>query len=183
MWGSSSSSLPYLKESRLPDVIAAVQFMAAAPRPERAIPDWTKDLSGEGLSDDKRKKEIDRWMAVFNEHPEFFLVYTRKEEKDPKAALRVRYANKLYDHKTGIEYTEAQRDKLSLQDEEQRAIRNRLTSKPLSTEAIAALMTTAIALHARANEERTARRWWIPVLAAVLAFFGAVAGAYFASHK
>jgi hypothetical protein len=170
--------LPYLEERRLPDVIAAVQFMAAAPRPEKKIIDWTKDLSGA-----HEKTDVGRWTAVFNDHPEFFLVYKLEGENEPKAALRVRYANKLFDHVTGKEYTEAERNALNRDDPNQRAIRDRLTSRPLGTDAITGMMTTAIALHARASEERAARRWWVPILAAVFGFAGAVVGAFLGAHK
>jgi hypothetical protein len=44
-------------------------------------------------------------------------------------------------------------------------------------------MNTAIELHSRAIEELSARRWWVPILAAFLGFFGALIGAFFGSHK
>jgi hypothetical protein len=99
---------PYLKDPRrLPDVIAAVQLMGAAQRPEKKISDWTKELTH-----DEKEEEIERWTAVFNDHPEFFLVYRLKGEADRKAALRVRYTNKLYDAIRQKEYTQEEKDKL-----------------------------------------------------------------------
>jgi hypothetical protein len=37
---------PYLKEGRLADVIAAVQVMASAKRPEGKITNWVESLEG-----------------------------------------------------------------------------------------------------------------------------------------
>jgi hypothetical protein len=161
------SKPPYLKRGRLADVIAAVQFMGAEGRPEAEITDWTERLSGS-----TEERENRRWTAVFKEHPEFFRVYTLGGTTEPKAALRVRYANRLYDAETGMTYTREQRAGLTQE------IRDRLTTKPLDGEMIAAMATTAIGLHARASEDRTARRWWVPFFAAVLGFLGAVGGAY-----
>jgi hypothetical protein len=165
------TSSPYLRARRLPDVIAAVQFMAAAQRPERKISDWTKELCGS-----EKEEEEKRWTAVFNEHPEFFLVYRLEGEADLKAALRVRYTNKLYDAIANKEYTQEDKDKLD------KVARDRLTTKPLGGEMITAMTNTAIALHTSAMAELSARRWWVPVLAAVLGFIGAVIGSLL-GHK
>jgi hypothetical protein len=81
---------PYLKSGRLADVIAALQIMAAGERPEREIRGWARELS---YSDSQ--KELDKWMGVFREHPEFFLVYHLQDDPTPKSALRWRYTNRL----------------------------------------------------------------------------------------
>ena len=161
---------PYLKPGRLADVVAAVQFMGLSGRPEAEIADWTTRLSGSG-----GENEIKRWTAVFKEHPEFFHVYTLQGAS--KAALRVRYANRLYDAVTNTTYTLGERESLP------RDIRDRLTTKPLEAEMVGAMANTAIALHARASEDRTARRWWVPIFAAVLGFIGASMGALLATQK
>jgi hypothetical protein len=166
------SGSPYRKARRLPDVIAAVQFMAAAQRPERKISDWSKGLSGS-----EAKDEIERWTAVFKEHPEFFLVYRLEGEADIKAALRVRYANKLHDAKTGKDYTQEEKDRLD------KAAQDLLTTKPLGGDVITAMSNTAIALHTTAMSELAAGRWWVPILAAVPGFVGALIGALVAAHK
>jgi hypothetical protein len=163
----------YLKTGRLADVIAAVQFMGASGRPEAEIIDWVQRLSG-----NKDESEIKRWTAVFNEHPEFFHVYTNREaEGRPKAALRVRYANRLYDEVEDKTYTVGERQALPPH------IRNRLTTKPLSGEMIGSMANTAIALHARASEDRAATRWWVPLAAAILGFVGALIGGFVAAQK
>lgn len=52
---------------------------------------------------------------------------------------------------------------------------------PLSADQIAALLNAALQFHANAQEERRDRRWWIPLLAAIMAFGGAVLGAFLKS--
>ena len=163
---------PYLKHGRLADVVAAVQFIGAARRPEAEIAEWTERLSGS-----REQKEVKRWTAVFTEHPEFFHVYTLKGRGELKAALRVRYANRLYDAETETAYKPE--DVATLEED----VKNRLTTKPFDGEMIAAMATTAISFHARASEDRTARRWWVPIFAAVLGFVGALSGAFLAAQK
>ena len=172
---------PYLKDGRLPDVIAALQIMGAGERPENWIKGWAKELSH-----NESDAEVNRWTTVFSEHPEFFLVYEAgvggKTGRDAsaadtslKSALRWRYTNKLYDAKTGEEYTPQAKEELP--DKE----RWLLTTKPLTSDAIAALMNTAIELYSTAVEELAASRWWVPLLAAFLGFVGALLGAIVAA--
>jgi hypothetical protein len=165
---------PYLIKGRLADIIAALQVMAAATRPEAAIERWTDELSRS-----KNEYDMQRWTKVFIEHPEFFLTY--KFDNQLKAALRWRYVNKLYDPKTGTEYTPQEKEALP------REQRWALTTRPLGGEQVSTLLNTAIELHSRAVAEQAASRWWIPILTAVLGFIGAVAGAMltslFGPHK
>ena len=164
----------YLKQGRLSDVIAALQIMAAGERPEKSIKGWARELSY-----DDSDAEVGRWTTVFKEHPEFFLDYKLQGDPTLKSALRWRYTNKRYDSKTGKEYKPHEKV-----PEEQRS---NLTTKPLTSDAIVALMNTAIELHSRAIEELTASRWWVPVLAALLGFIGALLGAivaaFWGAHK
>jgi hypothetical protein len=162
----------YLEPGRLPDVIAALQVMAAGPRPYKTIVDWADELSRPRNEDSTpAQTETDRWAAVFKEHPEFFLVYRRKREPDiDKAALRLRYIKKDYDPYTQKEYTPEEAGQLA------KDVRDKLTTKPLEADQISALVDTAIELHKRALEETAARRWWIPVLTAILGFVGAGLG-------
>jgi hypothetical protein len=66
-WPRTETS-PYLNPGRLADVTAALQVMASAERPEKAIKDWAHEF-------DRRRDEqtIKRWTRVFEEHREFFL--------------------------------------------------------------------------------------------------------------
>jgi len=157
MFSSHTHHSPYLLPDRLADVLAALQIMAAAERPERKIVDWANEL------DRNRDSEtFERWKGVFEGHREFFLVYKLAGEDDLKAALRWRYVNKLYNSQTGQEYSVEQKQQLP--EKQQWA----LTTKPLSVEATTALMNKAVDLHTRAIEELTARKWWIPVVVAVI---------------
>jgi hypothetical protein len=166
---------PYLKPGRLADVLAALQIMAAGQRPEGRIDWWVKQLSP-GLGENQTK----RWTAVFQEHPEFFLVYSLENDAALKAALRWRYTNKLYDHKTGKEYT--QQEKEALPQDEQYL----LTTRPMDGETVSILLKTAIELHSRAIEEFTARRWWVtPAVGFGGVAFGALLtlfSAFYAPH-
>ena len=155
---------PYRKPGRLADVIAALQVMGAAQRPEGEIKQLTKTLSY-----NIEESYIVRWNRVFTEHPEFFLSYKLNNEQ--RYALRWRYTNKLYNHRTGKLYTPEEKDNLS--KEEQWA----LTTKPLSSEAIASLIKTAIELHHRAIMEEAANRWWMQLVAPGAAILGTFIGA------
>lgn len=53
---------------------------------------------------------------------------------------------------------------------------------PLSGDQTKALLDVALDFHSKAQEERRDRRWWIPILAAIMAFVGAVVGGYLKSR-
>jgi hypothetical protein len=147
----SSDIAPYRIRGRLADVIAAIQVMAAAKRPERKIKDWAYEFDRNRDAD-----TVDRWTSVFQDHCEFFLTYRLREqdpEADLKAALRWRYAFKTFDADSGKEYTPEQ---IKALPPEQRDL---ITSKPLEGEQIQTLLNTAIGLHARAMEELRESRW------------------------
>ena len=55
---------PYLKDSRLADVIAALQIMGTYPWAKRTVDSWTKKLG--------EHKSGENWKEVFEDHPEFF---------------------------------------------------------------------------------------------------------------
>ena len=86
--------------------------MAAAERPESKIIDWANELSR-----NRNPDLVARWKSVFEDHREFFLVYRLTGDDYPKAALRWRYVNKLYNSKTGKVYTV--QEKLQLPEREQ----------------------------------------------------------------
>src|SRR5579872_7420347 len=164
---------PYLKKGRLADVLAALQVMSIGERPEAEIDNWATKLSNVSIQQD----DVDRWTALFREHPEFFWTYTLAGQTKEKAALRWRYATRLYDPINDKEYTRAAKALLPQADQD------KLTGKPLDADAVNALMNTAIELHSRAIAEEGAKNWWIPLLAAVLSFVASLAGAYIGAHK
>lgn len=146
-------------------MIAALQVMAAAERPEMAIRDWANEFDR-----NRDPLTVQRWTDVFQQHREFFITYRLPGKDELKAALRWRYVNKLYDSKTGREFTPAEKEALP---KEQQWL---LTTKPLAGDQVAALMNTAIELHSRAIKELEAKRWWIPLSAAVLGFAAVIIG-------
>jgi len=162
-----------LIDGRLPDVLAAIQFVGSAARPEATIQKLALDLD---RNDDDTT--VAKWTSVFRDHREFFLVYTLPEDPTTKAALRWRYAYKRYDALSGKEYTDADYADLDPTDPVERAIRDRLTSKPLTPEQIQTLVNTAIGLRTTALEEHKASVWWVPLVAAILAFLGTMAGTW-----
>jgi hypothetical protein len=164
---------PYLIDGRLADVLAAIQFMGAAARPEATIEKLASEL--ERRTD---TTTVEKWASVFREHREFFLVYSLPDDPTPKAALRLRYAYKRYDAYTGKEYSDAEYSVLDPTDPVQKVIRGRLTSKPLTPEQIQTLVNTAIGLRSTALEEHKASVWWVPLVAAILAFLGTIAGTW-----
>jgi len=162
-WFHRDNRSPYLKEGRLADVIAAVQVMSAAERPEKKIKDWVDKFEGNSES-----ATIKKWTILFTEHREFFLTYYLKGDPDLKAALRWRYAFRTFDAANGIQYTPETAKALSKTE------RDLLTSKPLEGDQIETLVNTAIGLRGSAMEELAASRWWIPLVAACVPLIAAV---------
>lgn len=100
----------YEIDGRLADVIAAVTVLAAAKGSEGTLRMWANRLSrpNDNAAIDQ---SVDHWNAVFNDHPEFFLVYEWDDEV--KAALRLRYANKTIDRATGLQRSTSTRRRRS----------------------------------------------------------------------
>lgn len=55
---------------------------------------------------------------------------------------------------------------------------DQLSRQPLTGEQISRLVTAALEFHTKAMERKKDNRWWIPIVAAVLAFVGALLGAW-----
>jgi hypothetical protein len=154
---------PFLKDSRLADVIGAIQVMGIYPWASRKAEDWVKSLG--------RPLSATEWPTIFKEHPEIFR-FTNKGW----ASLRWRHGYfRTFDPKQGCEISEAQRAALKPQQQED------LTHRPLTADQIEALMKTALELHGRAIAHEKERRWLTPLLfallGAVLVFCGAILGA------
>jgi|ERR1035441_7667477 hypothetical protein len=159
---------PYLEnDSRLAEIIGAIQVMSIYKWASRKSEVWQKSL-GEPLG-------ANDWPTVFKEHPEFF-----RFTKDGWVSLRWRHGYlKTFDPTQGRELSETQVAELTPEQ------RDALTHKPLTTDQTEALIKTALDFHARAIAHEQERRWRIPflfgVLTAVLAFAGAILGAYIKS--
>src|SRR3954467_10524776 len=91
LWFLMRRSDPYLQQGRLADVLAALQVMASAERPERTIKDWAHEFDRS-----RENSAIERWTNVFRDHREFFITYHLKDQEELKAALRWRYAFKTF---------------------------------------------------------------------------------------
>ena len=87
---------PYLKNNRLADVIAALQFLGRYEDYKRSASDWTKKIRASPKSVNGEKG----WEVVFREHPEFFRESGDKsDEKNVLFSLLLRRATS----KTGDE--------------------------------------------------------------------------------
>ena len=153
---------PYLKARRLADVIAAITALGNYRYYKLSFEKCAERISN-------RPEEAGRWGKIFAEHPEFF----RINPADRKASLVWRRQHpKLYDPKRSIELSREEFDALSQKE------RDGITRRPLAPSEITALINVAVDLHERALDQKKASRWWIPILTAVLAFGGGLAGGW-----
>jgi hypothetical protein len=162
---SKKTNSRYVLEGRLADVIAAITVLAGAKESEGSLKMWTYRLSrpAEQETDTSEK----HWQNVFEQHPEFFLAYEWEGEK--KAALRLRYANKTIDRKTGQPHPDFQ--KLNAKE------RGELTSLPLDPPATGTLITTAVSLHQATLARKADARFFFQTFGpALLALLGALIG-------
>jgi hypothetical protein len=128
---------PYLKTSRLQDVVAALQLLGSYKKYKLSAEGWEPVLENRPLS-------ADSWMTIFGEHPEFF-------RTNDKALVSLMWRRAMP------------------HDNDSR--------EPLSQEQLSTLITAALEFHAKALEQERDRRWWLPLLAALTAFAGALLGA------
>lgn len=150
---------PYLINGRLADVIAAIQFMSMNERSSLRCEDWA-----EGISGDRTKS--DHWRAIFDEHPEFF---RRSPNYDGHYALIWRRAMpRRFFRKESRMLSQAEFDALTQNDKA-------LVSRPrVPDQEIRTLIDLAIELHAKAREQHTDWRWWVPIGASFLGSLVAV---------
>lgn len=152
-------SNPYLKPGRLAVVIASITALGTYKFYKLDIESWAERISGDAEKDAEFK-------AVFTEHPEFFrfnktgdrvsLVWRRQRPKRFHVDKGV-----MVDNPEGSPY---------LPDD-------RLSRQPLEPSELTALVDVAVNLHARAVEQNVASKWWVPILAGILAFMGSIGGA------
>jgi hypothetical protein len=159
---------PYLNEnSRLGDVIAAIQAMATYKFYKLDFEGWADRISAD-------KKRASHWQKVFEEHPEFF----RLDSERKKASLvwRRQYP-KRYSIDSLTKLSKEQYDNLTT---EQKA---RVSRVPLLASDIKTLVDTAINLHSRAVETQKHQQWYKPLLLqAFAALIGAVIGAWASNY-
>jgi hypothetical protein len=155
---------PYLKPSRLGDVIAAITALGSHAVFRLEAGGWADRISGSPES-------AQHWEAVFREHPEFFRV---GGDGIHFSLVWRRQFPRIYDIELGAEIGADKLGGIS---------RDKLGRRPLSPSEITALIGVAIDLHERALAQEKASKWWIPVATSFLAFVGALIGALIVSAR
>jgi hypothetical protein len=140
----------------------------------RSEAEWTQ-LLGEA-----RSEKANRWVHVFEQHPEFFGIEESKA-LGKKMSLRWRRAfEQIYDPEQMKTLTIEERGKLQANNPDQEL---KLARPPLNAEQIQTLLTSAIELHARAVAAAERRRWLVSILlpaiiSSVFALLGVLLGAW-----
>ncbi len=177
------SKSPYIDNpKRIEDVIAGIQVLGSyEKRTSRRLKFWISLLGN----------DENYWKKVFKEHPEFFRVNDKTEQLDEMnddtdkadtselwVSLRWRFAyQKIYDHNKKLELTEAQLNELTSEQ------KKKLTRKPLTSEQIQSLISTAINLNEKAINDDLRKKWWRPLLTGVFVIFGALIGLLSSHYK
>lgn len=169
------SKSPYLENpKRIEDVIAGIQVLGSyEKKTSRRLNFWTSLLG----------RDEAYWKKVFEEHPEFFRVNDKTqqlEETDDDnnndsselwVSLRWRFAyQRTYDHLRKIELSNDELNELN------NSQKKKLTRKPLTSEQIQSLISTAINLNEKAISDDIRKKWWRPLLSGVFVIFGALIG-------
>jgi hypothetical protein len=174
----------YLEKDRLANVIAAIQILGVADRSWGTLQRWVAELeASEELTPDQLDQmpikfaERKKWATVFEQHPEFFKVYTVRGEQ--RVLLRLRYAQSVNSHKqdefaalanlVNKEKADSSKTETTADDT--------TSSKPLSPDQMQVLIKTAMDLHDRAVEaERPPDRFRPFLMATIGAVLGTLAG-------
>lgn len=156
---SMGTSSPYLISGRLADVIAAIQFMSMNEQSSVPCEKWA-----EGISGDKAKG--DHWRKVFDEHPEFFR--RSPNYQDHYALIWRRALPRRFFRKESRTLSQAEFDALPVTDKAE-VSRLRVPDQDIKT-----LIYLAADLHAKAREQQTDKRWWVPIVASFLGSLVAV---------
>lgn len=158
----TASESPYLAHpSRLGDVLAAIQSLGTYKFYKLDFAGWADRISGDASL-------AEHWKAVFEQHPEFFRIDSTKT----KASLVWRRQHpKLFHVDEERKLTKRELEALSSEQKQ------RVSRVALSAGDIQSLLKTAVDLHTRAVEQQRERRWWLPLVTAGAALFGALVGA------
>lgn len=162
----ANSLSPYLADTRrLADVIAAIQVMGTYKFYWQDFAGWAERISGDA-------QQAAYWRNIFEDHPEFFRL---DGERQGAALVWRRQLPKRFhvDEERRLSAAET----LALDE----AGMERVSREPLSAHDIRSLIDTAVGLHSRALDQQKERRWWLPLVTAVAALFGAVLGAWLKS--
>lgn len=155
-----SSRSHYIKtDTRLADVVSAIQAMGSYKFYKRSFAGWSQAICG-----DENQKEY--WETIILEHPEFFRLNTEKD----KASLvwRRNYPRNYHVDRNKV-LTDIELNELSEADHN-----SRVSRMPLSSDDISVLINTAINLHSRQLERKKDKLWW---RTSVIGIAGVVVGA------
>lgn len=159
----ASTGTPYTNRGRLPDVIAAIQFMSMHERSSLSCFEWAKAISGDHLKED-------HWRSVFEAHSELFR--GSPDDEDHYALIWRRALPRRY-YRPG---------RCMLSDEDFQKLpfdKQTLVSRPPIPETqVKTLVEIAISLHAKQHDELRDQRWWF---APIMGFCGSVLGALIAA--
>ncbi|MEQ9691790.1 MAG: hypothetical protein RLO48_18885 [Bauldia litoralis] len=137
-------------------MIAAIQFMSMNERSSLDPADWAEGISGDRM-------KAGEWRSVFNEHPEFF---RRSPSYEDQYALIWRRASpRLFFRKEGRMLSQLEFNALADSD------KGFVSRARVPDQEIKTLIDIAIELHAKAREQHTDWRWWVPIVAS---FFGSL---------
>lgn len=163
-----NSLSPYLSnETRLADVIAAIQAMGTYKFYKLDFSGWAKRISGD-------PENHDYWKTVITDHPEFFRLDDTK--KFASLVWRRNY-QRTYHVDRDEQLSQEACNALSAEER-----RTRISRVPLSSSDISVLINTAVSIHSRALEKQKASRWWItPVVGLVGIVIGALLRSYLPS--
>lgn len=155
---------PYLNNGRLAQVIAAITALGNYRYYKLSFEKCAERISN-------KPEDGDHWGKILSEHPEFF----RISETERKASLVWRRQHpKTYHVRKHTEIPAEEYRKLNQDDQDL------ISRRPLAAEEITALIGVAVSLHERALEQSKARKWWVPIATAILAFVGALSGTWLA---
>jgi hypothetical protein len=151
---------PYLKRRRLPDVIAAITALGTYKFYKLDVDRWADRITGS-------RDDAPYWRAIFEEHPEFFRFASDKRKVS--LVWRRQFPRNFNVDAEAEEFPDHEVDGLE---------ESRISRRPLEPKEVTELIGVAIGLHDRALEQQKAGNWWIPLVAALLAFFGALIGSF-----
>lgn len=152
------ASSPYKKPGRLSDVVAAITALGTYKFYKLDAQGWADRISG-------GQKAGEHWVAVFQDHPEFF---RRALDVDKYSLVWRRQLPRNFD-------VDAEKEVLGDHNVAGRPY-DRISRRPLAPTELTALIGIAVNLHQAAMTLDQSRRWWLPLVAAVLGFLGAVVG-------
>lgn len=150
---------PYLTDGRLGDVIAAITVLGTYKFYKLDVARWADRITGS-------QEAGEHWRGVFAAHPEFFRLTSDKQKVS--LVWRRQFPRNFNVDEEAEEFPDHEIDGLT---------ESRTSRRPLTPTEVTELIGVAINLHDRALEQDKARAWWVPLVAALLSFIGALVGA------